>query len=722
MKIFLVIFLSLLVTSCGGGGGSSKPTTGSYISAPCGNSEQNCQKGYTIHNVASVNAAGYTGAGVRVGVVDTGIDNSHGEFDSKTINGHDFAVSSSGHRRDEHGHGTHVASIIAADRDGWGMRGLAYDADLYSYKMDNDGDLGFEAANSETTLTNLYNMHVTHDIDVSNNSWGSSSTSGTIDRVSEANIRSYHSNTITAMRNAQANGTLFVWAAGNLGHSVIQPDYLAAMPYRINELQNEWLLVVSVDEDKVETDYTQRCGLAWNFCVAAFGGDDDVSNRGVYGAHSNQSIYASDQGSYVRQSGTSMAAPQVSGIAANLMQKFPSLTPAQIATRIKTTATMTGLRNSAGVLMTTRSTSYQRSVFGNGLVSASAAGSMIGTPQYPRGKDYYEGVIELEKNKLNLPIWLSSGATTEILNSNFTVFDSFDGARFDVPGSIIFETPKKLSSSQSFSSFLEQKNESTGIELSILELDDHTSLSFLQSRKASPSSDFFGAQENLFLTNKTFKPNSTLGLKFNSRYDYLGSASFLEFAEDTQEFIVGSQLSINSKEADFRMMAGFDVTKNRISTGLESDRSEILEARGLHFGLQQKIGQSWSLFAKGSHRRLSDIAYSNNQWGLSDAKLTHYAVGLKFDNSITKFILGSQEPEEITSGRLSLNSPSGRSRNGQIEWETRNFNFERTGHKPLFAFFGTEFGQGSSLSISIHEDVEEEGQLGDIKLGYSMQF
>ena len=54
------------------------------------------------------------------------------------------------------------------------------------------------------------------------------------------------------MRSAQSNGTLLVFAAGNGGddgRQTTQPDLeIGAMPYRISELADEWLLVVSVDE------------------------------------------------------------------------------------------------------------------------------------------------------------------------------------------------------------------------------------------------------------------------------------------------------------------------------------------------------------------------------------------------------------------------------------------------------------------------------------------
>ena len=67
---------------------------------------------------------------------------------------------------------------------------------------------------------------------------------------------------------------------------------------------------------------------------------------------------------------------------------------------------MSGLYTKYGNPVTNFSTSYQRTVFGNGLVNGTAAGSMIGSATLPTGDNYYGGVVDLGKNKLNLPSWL----------------------------------------------------------------------------------------------------------------------------------------------------------------------------------------------------------------------------------------------------------------------------------------------------------------------------
>ena len=70
-KIIFFCFSSLGLAACGGGGGGGSATTSSYTSNACSGSEDTCQKGISIHNVASLNSAGYTGDGVKVAVVDT---------------------------------------------------------------------------------------------------------------------------------------------------------------------------------------------------------------------------------------------------------------------------------------------------------------------------------------------------------------------------------------------------------------------------------------------------------------------------------------------------------------------------------------------------------------------------------------------------------------------------------------------------------------------------
>ena len=129
---YLFIYISILfgLSNCGGGstGGSG---LGTYTDTTIGDygTEYNNQLGLGQLKISSLNNYGYTGQGIKVAVVDSGIDSSHNEFSGRTIDGKDFAGTSGGYGTDASGHGTHVASIIGANREEWQV-GISYDINI----------------------------------------------------------------------------------------------------------------------------------------------------------------------------------------------------------------------------------------------------------------------------------------------------------------------------------------------------------------------------------------------------------------------------------------------------------------------------------------------------------------------------------------------------------------------------------------------------------------
>ena len=102
---------------------------------------------------------------------------------------------------------------------------------------------------------------------------------------------------------------------------------------------------------------------AW--CVTAPGGGDDQDREGLIGA-------ALD-GDYTRKSGTSMAAPIVSGALAVLMDRFPDLTPRQARDRLIATASLDGLTTATGCTLEGCGEAALRQVFGHGMINLGAA-------------------------------------------------------------------------------------------------------------------------------------------------------------------------------------------------------------------------------------------------------------------------------------------------------------------------------------------------------------
>jgi uncharacterized repeat protein (TIGR02543 family) len=151
--------------------------------------------------------SGYSGAGVNVAVIDTGIFYDHEDIDkSKILDAYDF-INGDAVADDEHYHGTLVAGIIAAKTDNLysglqvarGVAGLAYDANLLIYKVLNGEGEG-TSAGVVAALTRILNSNIR--VDVVNLSLGSSASSYTENYI---------------IQRLLAKGTIVVAAAGNNG-------------------------------------------------------------------------------------------------------------------------------------------------------------------------------------------------------------------------------------------------------------------------------------------------------------------------------------------------------------------------------------------------------------------------------------------------------------------------------------------------------------------------
>ena len=165
-------------------------------------------------------------------------------------------------------------------------------------------------------------------------------------------ITSY--NFITQIRNsAIGNDSIFVWAAGNEGKT--ESGALSALPLAFPELQSHFVNVVAVDKDNNLAWYSNQCGITQNYCIAAPGSAWDTEAKD----------YAS---------GTSFAAPVVSGAIATIKEAFPYMNAEKITQLLFVTAKDLG---ETGV----------DSVYGWGLLDMEKATRPVGTPKIVLAND-----------------------------------------------------------------------------------------------------------------------------------------------------------------------------------------------------------------------------------------------------------------------------------------------------------------------------------------------
>jgi len=397
---------TLAAVAGGGGGGTAHPVP-AYDEFGA-----NWGSGYVYADQAQ--NRGGTGSGVLVAVADTGFTTSHPDLSTKYVGGRNYSNTSAmdydiNDLTDGVGHGTFVAGIIAAAKNGAGTQGMAYDATILPIKIfDNSGT---SATPAETRLGVLY--AIAQGADIYNGSYGYTSTS--------TNIASIQTE-LDAYATAAAGGMIMVFSAGNDGLSdpylpaltpFVKPANDGAGLYTGNSgardysaYADRWLAVVAIDEDGRIASYSNRCGVAAAWCIAAPG----------------TNVYSTTTGGYGTNSGTSFAAPHVSGAAAMLMDLYPSLTPAQVVARLLATTTKTG--------------DYADTItYGHGLLNMSSATAFVATALMPTSSTLAGPLYTLDNSQFQLASPFGDGLQKSLSAVTFKPVDSFDGAAISTSGS-----------------------------------------------------------------------------------------------------------------------------------------------------------------------------------------------------------------------------------------------------------------------------------------------
>ncbi|MGW1445383.1 S8 family serine peptidase, partial [Serratia rhizosphaerae] len=344
--------------------------------------EFNAEWGLGAIHADQAYAAGYTGKGVKLGIFDQPVYAQHPEFASqdKVINlvtqgvreytdpyipvkkGDDFrydGTPSVGSDGELGSHGTHVGGIAAGNRDGGEMHGVAFNAQIISAENGDPGpEDGIILGNDGAVYKAGWDALIASGARIINNSWGI----GITDKFAEGGSDpAYPHFTVDDARkqfeqikqilgtkpggayqgaiDAARSGIVTIFAAGN-DDNLNNPDAMAGLAYFVPDIAPNWLSVASLQDPDGTGDYaistfSSRCGYTASFCVSAPG-------TKVYSSVIEGTTPDNLTTGYAKYSGTSMAAPHVAGSIAVLMERFPYMTGAQVASVLKTTATDMG--------------------------------------------------------------------------------------------------------------------------------------------------------------------------------------------------------------------------------------------------------------------------------------------------------------------------------------------------------------------------------------------
>lgn len=271
---------------------------------------------------------------VTIAVVDTGVDLDHPDLSGRLVEGRNI-LADNDQPDDDNGHGTHVAGIIASQTNNReGIAGITWFNKIMPIKvMDKEGSgTSFDVANGIIWATD-------HGAEIINLSLGNYQPAAVIEE---------------AIQHAFDNDVILVAATGN--DSTDQPGYPAAYPQVIS--------VAAVDQNGEWAEFSN------------FGDYVNVTAPGVAIA----STYPGK--AYAEMSGTSMAAPHVTALAALIRSSYPELSNTQVMHIINRTTTDLGEPGYDGY-------------YGNGLIDVVQALQAAHKKRYPLGRmsEWWERIV-----------------------------------------------------------------------------------------------------------------------------------------------------------------------------------------------------------------------------------------------------------------------------------------------------------------------------------------
>ena len=707
-KLLALLSLPFLLNACGGGGGSAGGG-GGYLVTACtdgGTSFQTSE--YYFGGVASGDsplrkvcassayARGATGSGIQVAVIDTGVHDGHTDINDNMIaftTGSDV-VNSDNDASDDNGHGSHVAGIIAAEKNNDGIHGVAYEADIYGFKAFNSSG----SAPSGATGSAYGLVEAIGAIDIINNSWATdtSCTSASDCRTKIGTTLYDNWEDVSQLSTAKIS----VFAAGNEGDS--EPSAQCQTMTYNSDINAVSVCVVATSHytgssystgDGKIASFSDRCGSVAAYCIAA-PGDYLWSLR-------------HDGNGEKFSSGTSMAAPMVSGGIALIMHEFSSLTPAQVVTRLLTTAN--------------DSDEYsQTSIYGHGLMNLNAATAAVAQLQTINGSNLLDDPNTSYNNSIDNSFTSSASFSNALMSAlngqNMEVYDSFDRANFEVGVSSFFtsgsytsqntienhmsrlqpKTMEKTKTKNLYGSFTVE-TDGNYIESSMFKsTGDFLTLGFNQStnsfeNEVDPLSNFFNDSNfgNNYLVNPYFNTGS--GQDYFMSFNSNSSFGFDTFTNANGNDL-GLAFNLNplsssdegmKNAGDLQIVFGANYEQNKFLNSTSSGAFATGDLSNTNFtGVKYKkiLGDDFTFVGSGfagyTYIDKAADSYIDSSTPLLTSSFTLGLAKANFIKKDQRIGLFINQPQRVEDGSINLRLPTSSDRDRSVTYSNLNVDLE----------------------------------------------
>ena len=717
------------------------------------------QWGLNFINASDAYSYGASGKGVVIGVVDEALDWSHHEFLRENILHPDSILTYRGEREPtplEKFHGTATSAIIAGRKDDApierNMHGVAYDAQILFIAIElgsppSDGEYEpidlpeFSWKRFDEQESNFY-RELSSKSDVINNSFGFT---GQITDYSKEILQNTFPKLINTFASEQE--TIFVWSAGNYngikdteGEEVdaANPGILAGLGYYFPELTKNNVAVVAVNQDGDIADFSNRCGVARDFCIAAPGVKvplaipnnlfNSLTDKEKNNFNENVLNYLKNQPfeAYLLGSGTSFSAPHVTGAIAVLKELFnDNLSSVQILERLFNTANKEGKYSN-------------KEIYGQGLLDLRTASSPVGSTLFYSGSSIYSDIIPTARTYVSTSKSFGDALKNSLGKTQLSVFDAL-GAPFSIPANSLIKniipssnTMEKLfnfkekkysyTSSNGFEFLSSWKRLLTSNGTSVNKIDfaeinfqkKNSSLSFSYGK--NPSINFLNTYEKLLIY-KSFYDKQALtnpwlnlveegySFGFSNKLDalYFDLNIFSGFKRDEDWFLKpnfyfdknnneskGFYLTLRNNNLSkfmFGYTIGFLETNNGVFDNSFGGAFDIIEDSKSFFSsisLKSALIKDWNFIGSLNLANISNVNSDKFIRNISNIEEFSFDIALIKKSLFNKNDLLSfrikQEPR-IEDARISFYFPNGRDPSGSINFKSVNLPLRPSGRE-----------------------------------------
>ena len=734
-KLLPILFIPLLLNACGGGGGGAGGAA-SYTVTNCtdggaashkdteyyyNGSVYHSLKPYAAICASSAYARGATGDGIQVAVIDTGVDHDGTDIDANMIaftTGSDV-VNSDNDASDDNGHGTAVASIIAAEHNGSGIHGVAYNAEIYAFKAFNASG----AAPSGATGTAYGLVEAIGAIDIINNSWGSNGTCTSASDCRTKTGTTFYDNWEDVSQ--LSTPKISVFASGNDGTS--EPSLECQTMKYNSDINAVSVCVVAVSYytsgpystgDGKIASFSDRCGSVAAYCIAAPGDRIGTTSR---------------NNGYSYETGTSFAAPMVSGGLALIMEEFSSLTPAQVVTRLLTTAS--------------DSSEYsQTAIYGHGMMNLNAATTAVANLQTINGSNLLDdpstSYYDLVNNSFTSSAAFSNALNNALEGQTMEVYDSFDRANFKTNVSSFFtsgsytsqntienhmsrlkpKTTKRVKNKNLYGSFTVE-TDGNYIESSMFQsAGDFLALGFNQSTNSfenavDPLSNFFNDSNfgNNYLVNPYFNTGS--GQDYFMSFNTNSSFGFDTFTNANGNDL-GLAFNLNplsssnegmKNAGDLQIVFGANYEQNKFLNSTSTGAFATGDLSNTNFtGVKYKknLGDDFTFVGSGyaGYTYIDKAAgsYIDNSTPLLTSSFTLGLAKANFFKEDQRIGFFVNQPQRVEDGSLNLRVPTSSDRDRTVTYSNLNVDLEPDARQINFdIIFNKIITESSNLSANL---------------------